>query len=167
MRSRGSGPTALRRWPCSLICNETTRTIELLEALGAKKRNVYVTLTFAGDLNQGILNRFKREVTDLYKEHVDPKNVFFSHYVLIAELREEAQQHYIERIQGTHLKILRQVLEAVKPFHPVREIVKRTEERLAAVIAGQNTWGHWMMILLATLLGAILVMELVARCGKK
>ena len=100
---------------------ETTRTIDLLEALGAQKSKVYVALTFAGDYNRGVLNRFQRKVGELYKDHVDPKNVFVSHYVLISELREEAHQHSIERLQKTHQKILQQVLEAVEPFRPVQE----------------------------------------------
>ena len=146
---------------------ETQRTIELLEALGAQKRNVYVTLTFAYDYNQGILNRLKSQVADLYKKHVNPENIFYSYYVLVNEIAREAQQHYIDKIQSTHIKILHRVLETVEPFHPVMTVLKRKDDQLEALLAGQSSLTNWVpqLLLAVIVIGALNLASM--WCGKR
>jgi uncharacterized membrane protein len=114
---------------------ETERTIELLEALGATTPNAYVTLTFAYDYNEEVLVNITKQVADLYKKHVLSKNIFCSYYVLISEITKTAQQHYIDKIQSTHLGILHRVLEPVKPFHPVVASLRRRDDQLTALMA--------------------------------
>ena len=118
------------------MVRETTRTIQLLQALGAQQRNVYVTLTFAYDYHRGILIRLKREVAGLYNETVHSDNIFYSHYVLLNEIDEKARSRYQQRMVDTHDAILRRVLEDVPPFRPVIATFKQYWSH-------SNSWSAW------------------------
>jgi len=113
------------------LVGETQRTIELLTSLGAHKRNVYLTITFASDYNTKILKRLKDEVTELYKEFVLPKNIFFSPYVLLSEIDEEYHPHYLKRLMKSHDDILARMMEPVEPFRPLVASLKRLDQPMS------------------------------------
>lgn len=124
------------------VVADTQRTIDLLSRLGAQAVNVYVTITFAYDYNHAVRERMRAEVQELYKEHVLPDNVFFSDYVLLSEVDEDARKHYETRIRRTHAAIVdKMIVERVEPFKPMintlREM-KKTSEKSPTVSCGQR-----------------------------
>jgi hypothetical protein len=112
------------------VVADTQRTIELLARLGAKSDNVYVTITFGFDYHDGVRERMREEVQELYRHTVRPENVFFSDYVLLSEINPAARAHYEARIRDTHGAIVeKMIVERVEPFKPLVNTFRAMEAR--------------------------------------
>ena len=101
------------------LIRDTRRIVEALREYGAARQHVYVALTFAYDYDEATRERLRKEVVSLFAGLVDDANVFYSYYLLLAEVDAQTHPHYVSKIKATHAAIFAAVMREVEPFQPV------------------------------------------------